>query len=201
MSPVSGGELVAGVDEAGRGPLAGPVVAAAVILDFQWPVPGLADSKTLSEQRRNKLDVLIRERALGFAVSFAEHNEIDAVNILCATLNAMSRAIQGLSPAPDRVLVDGNRCPKSVFPCVSIVGGDAIHDCISAASILAKVARDRRMLELDREYPQYGFARHKGYPTKIHRQALLEFGPCPVHRNSYAPVRAALLRHRGTAQS
>ncbi len=183
---------VAGVDEAGRGPLAGPVVAAAVILDERRPIEGLADSKMLSPGKRNQLDILIRERALCFWVSFAEHDEIDSVNILNATMNAMSRALQSLSPAPEHVLVDGNRCPNSDFPCQAVVGGDALHECISAASILAKVARDRRMCELDLVYPEYGFARHKGYPTAFHRQALLEHGPCPVHRYSYAPVRAAV---------
>ena len=191
------GVRVAGVDEAGRGPLAGPVVAAAVVLDVRRPIQGLADSKTLSESKRVKLDAMIREHAVCFGLSFAEHDEIDTVNILNATLNAMSRALQGLSPPPDRVLVDGNRCPLSDYPCQAVVGGDALFDFISAASILAKVARDRRMRELDLIFPQYGFARHKGYPTARHRQALLEHGPCPVHRQSYAPVRAALQRHRG----
>ncbi len=197
----AGIQRVAGVDEAGRGPLAGPVVAAAVILDPDCPVPGLADSKRLSELKRNELDALIRDRALCFALSFAEHDEIDAVNILNATLNAMARALQALSPVPDRVLVDGNRSPKSDFPCLAVVGGDALHDCISAASIIAKVARDQRMRELDQKYPHYGFARHKGYPTAVHRRALLEHGPCPVHRISFAPVRAALQRHGAAATS
>ena len=192
---------VAGVDEAGRGPLAGPVVAAAVILCPDRPIAGLADSKVLSEHKRDELDFLIRERALCFGLSYAEHDEIDAVNILNATLNAMARALQALSPPPDRVLVDGNRSPRSDFPCQAVVGGDALHDCISAASILAKVARDQRMRELDREYPHYGFARHKGYPTAVHRRALMEHGPCPVHRYSYAPVRAALRRHGGISES
>lgn len=191
---------VAGVDEAGRGPLAGPVVAAAVVLDEQRPIEGLADSKILSAIKRSQLDTLIRERALCFWVSFAEHDEIDSVNILNATMNAMSRALQNLSPAPEHVLVDGNRCPISEFPCQAIVGGDALHECISAASILAKVARDRHMCELDQVYPEYGFARHKGYPTAFHRQALLEHGPCPIHRQSYAPVRAALLHRRKYTQ-
>ena len=187
---------IAGVDEAGRGPLAGPVVAAAVVLDDRQPIEGLADSKKLSEAKRIQLDTLIRERALCFWVSFAEHDEIDSVNILNATMNAMSRALQSLSPAPEHVLVDGNRCPNSNFSCQAVVGGDALHECISAASILAKVARDRHMCELDLIYPEYGFARHKGYPTAYHRQALLEHGPCPIHRYSYAPVRAAVEHQR-----
>ncbi len=190
---------VAGVDEAGRGPLAGPVVAAAVILDSHQPISGLADSKVLSERRRVQLSGLIRERAICYSISFADHLEIDSVNILNATLNAMSRAIQALVPAPQKVLIDGNRCPTSPIPCQAVIGGDAIHDCISAASILAKVARDEFMQELDRQYPQYGFSRNKGYPTAIHRQALRRHGPCPEHRRSYAPVRAALHDASGAA--
>jgi len=199
--PSPGEVLLAGVDEAGRGPLAGPVVAAAVILDPRHPIEGLADSKALSARRRDELSALIREHALCFALSFAEHDEIDAVNILAATMNAMSRALEKLAMAPKRVLIDGNRCPRSAYPCQAVVGGDARYDCISAASIIAKVARDRRMLELDRVYPQYGFARHKGYPTAVHRQALFEHGPCPEHRYSYAPVRASLRQRSGVLKA
>jgi ribonuclease HII len=183
--------LVAGVDEAGRGPLAGPVAAAAVILGPAFPVAGLADSKTLSAQRREELAYGIRLHALAWCVCFAEVAEIDELNILHATMAAMGRAVRALDPAPGLVLVDGNRCPP--LPCAARpeVGGDARIACISAASILAKVARDARMCELDRYYPEYGFARHKGYPTAQHRAALVRLGPTPEHRRSFAPVRAA----------
>lgn len=183
--------LVAGVDEAGRGPLAGPVAAAAVILDPAFPVAGLADSKALSAQRREELAYAIRRYALAWCVCFSEVAEIDELNILHATMAAMRRAVRALEPVPGLVLVDGNRCPP--LPCAARpeVGGDARIACISAASILAKVARDARMRELDRCYPQYGFARHKGYATAQHRAALVRFGPSPEHRRSFAPVRAA----------
>lgn len=185
-------QLVAGMDEAGRGPLAGPVAVAAVILDPDCPIAGLADSKVLAEARRESLALTIRQRALGWCVCFAEADEIDAVNILQATMAAMSRAVRALHPTPLLVLVDGNRCPP--LPCAvrAEVRGDARIACISAASILAKVARDARMRELDRRYPDYGFARHKGYPTAQHRAALLRLGPTPEHRRSFAPVRAAI---------
>lgn len=183
--------LVAGVDEAGRGPLAGPVAAAAVILDPARPIPGLADSKALPPARREALARSIRQRALAWCVSFAEASEVDELNILQATMAAMRRAVCALQPAPVLALVDGNRCPR--LPCAARpeVRGDARIACISAASILAKVARDARMLELDRRYPDYGFASHKGYPTARHRAALARFGPTPEHRRSFAPVRAA----------
>ena len=193
----SGGaeRLVAGVDEAGRGPLAGPVVAAAVILDPAVRIAGLGDSKRLSPQRRAELDLEIRERAAGYAVARADVDVIDAINILQATMQAMREAVARLDPAPDLVLVDGNRCPDVPCPVRAVVGGDATVAAIGAASILAKVARDREMIEMDRRYPEYGFARHKGYGTRAHRDALLRLGPSPIHRLSFAPVKSALMRH------
>ena len=184
--------LVAGVDEAGRGPLAGPVIAAAVILDETEKITGLADSKTLSEQHREQLAQVIREKALACSIGRADHLEIDRLNILNASLLAMQRAIDGLSIAPARVLVDGNRCPNTDYPVIAIIKGDRTVACISAASILAKVSRDREMLEMDRKYPGYGFARHKGYPTREHVRALSEIGPCPIHRRSFAPVKRSI---------
>ena len=189
------GRLVAGVDEAGRGPLAGPVVAAAVILDPMVRIEGLADSKRLSAQRRAELDLEIRERALSCAVAGVGVDVIDAVNILQATMRAMRDAVARLDPPPEEVLVDGNRCPELPYPARAVVRGDASVAAISAASILAKVARDREMIEMDRRYPEYGFARHKGYGTRAHRDALLRFGPSPIHRLSFAPVRSALVRN------
>lgn len=193
----SGGaeRLVAGVDEAGRGPLAGPVVAAAVILDPAVRIVGLDDSKRLSPQRRVELDLEIRERAAGYAVARADVDVIDAINILQATMQAMREAVARLDPAPDLVLVDGNRCPDVPCPVRAVVGGDATVAAIGAASILAKVARDREMIEMDRRYPEYGLARHKGYGTRAHRDALLRLGPSPIHRLSFAPVKSALMRH------
>ncbi len=184
--------LVAGVDEAGRGPLAGPVVAAAVILDPAAPVAGLRDSKQLSERRREQLADEIRQRARAWALALADPAEIDEINILQASMLAMARAVAGLDVAPGRVLVDGNRCPRVPFPVEAIVGGDRSVEAISAASILAKVHRDQLMLELDGHFPGYGFARHKGYPTKAHIEALGSLGPCPVHRKSFGPVRDCL---------
>lgn len=184
--------LIAGVDEAGRGPLAGPVVAAAVILDPARPIAGLADSKTLSAARREQLAVEIRSKALAWALGRAEAAEIDQINILQATLLAMQRAVAGLRIAPATVLVDGNRCPALACPCQAIVKGDATEPAISAASILAKTARDAELCRLHNRYPNYGFARHKGYPTAAHREALRRYGPCPEHRRSFAPVAAAL---------
>lgn len=186
------GILLAGVDEAGRGPLAGPVAAAAVILDPTRPLAGLADSKTLGAARREQLACSIRRGALAWCVCFAEAAEIDELNILQATMAAMARAVRALRPAPGLALIDGNRCPP--LPCAARaeVRGDARFACISAASILAKVARDERMRELDLRFPDYGFARHKGYPTAQHRAALIRLGPTPEHRRSFAPVRAAL---------
>ena len=189
------GKFVAGVDEAGRGPLAGPVVAAAVILDPAVPIRGLDDSKRLSPRRRVDLDIEIRERAVSYAVARADVEVIDAIDILQATMQAMREAVGRLDPAPRQVLVDGNRCPDLPCPVRAVVGGDATIAAISAASILAKVARDREMIEMDRRYPGYGFARHKGYGTRAHRDALLRFGPSPIHRLSFAPVKSALARH------
>ena len=180
--------LVAGVDEAGRGPLAGPVIAAAVILDETNRIAGLADSKKLPERQRKRLAGLIREKAITWSIGRADHLEIDELNILNATMLAMGRAIDALNVKPARVLVDGNRCPRSAYPIMAIVKGDQTEPCISAASILAKVTRDEEMLELDGQYPGYGFARHKGYPTRGHIEALAEIGICPIHRRSFAPV-------------
>ena len=183
--------LVAGVDEAGRGPLAGPVVAAAVILDDCQPILGLADSKKLSAARREALYDEIRAKALCCCIAQASVEEIDRLNILQATLLAMQRAVAGLRLKPGLVLVDGNRLPLLDIRAEAIVKGDAKVAAISAASILAKVTRDRGLLQLDRQYPQYGFARHKGYGTAEHLQALRVYGPCPEHRNSFAPVAQA----------
>ena len=171
------------------------MVAAAVILDPAVRIEGLADSKRLSAGRRADLDREIRERALSFAVARVGAAVIDAVNILQATMQAMREAVDGLDTSPDEVLVDGNRCPVLPYPARAVVRGDASVAAISAASILAKVARDREMIEMDRRYPEYGFARHKGYGTRAHRDALLRFGPSPIHRASFAPVRSALVRN------
>ena len=183
--------LVAGVDEAGRGPLAGPVVAAAVMLDDLQPIVGLADSKTLSPRRRERLYDEIRAKALCCCVAEASVEEIDRLNILQATLLAMRRAVEGLRLPPQQVLVDGNRVPVLRVPAQAIVKGDARVPAISAASILAKVHRDRLCMALDARHPQYGFAAHKGYPTAEHLQALRRFGPCDEHRRSFGPVRAS----------
>jgi ribonuclease HII len=183
--------LVAGVDEAGRGPLAGPVVAAAVILDDLQPIAGLDDSKKLSPRRREALYEQIRARALACCIAQASVEEIDRLNILQATLLAMRRAVEGLRLKPARVLIDGNRVPVLRIPAEAIVGGDAKVQAISAASILAKVHRDRLCLTLAQAWPAYGFDVHKGYPTAAHLAALAEHGPCPEHRRSYAPVRLA----------
>lgn len=184
--------LLAGVDEAGRGPLAGPVVAAAVILDDLHPIRGLADSKTLSPRRREALFDEIRARALCCCVASASAQEIDQLNILQATLLAMRRAVEGLRLLPHRVVVDGNRVPALRMPVAAVVKGDAKLAAISAASILAKVHRDRLCLELEGRFPGYGFAGHKGYPTAEHLAALQRQGPCAEHRLSFAPVRAAV---------
>ncbi len=190
------GGLVAGVDEAGRGPLAGPVAAAAVILNPEQPVAGLADSKKLSAGRREELAREVRASALAWAVAWADPAEIDALNILAATMLAMRRAILGLSLTPAVVQVDGNRLPDLRFgdrrlAGEAIIGGDDRVAAISAASILAKTVRDRMMIELDRLYPCYEFARHKGYGTAVHRARLEEFGPCRDHRFTFEPVRSA----------
>lgn len=180
--------LVCGVDEAGRGPLAGPVVAAAVILDPNNPIDGLDDSKRLSAKRRERLRAEICAKALAWSVAEASVKEIDAINILQASMLAMQRAVDALSVRPVRALIDGNRCPKLACEVEAIVGGDGKIEAIAAASILAKTTRDAGMSDLHRCYPQYGFDRHMGYPTALHLQALREHGPCPVHRRSFSPV-------------
>ena len=185
--------FIAGVDEAGRGPLVGSVVAAAVILDPNQPIMGLNDSKKLSEKKREQLFVEIQNKALAYCIAEATHLEIDQLNILQATFLAMRRAVEGLAIQPNLVLVDGSQIPKGLeIDCQAIVGGDAIEASISAASILAKVTRDRQMQALDILHPQYGFAKHKGYPTKAHFQAIAEFGVIAEHRRSYAPVKKVL---------
>jgi ribonuclease HII len=184
--------LICGVDEAGRGPLAGPVSAAAVILDDANPIPGLADSKKLSEKKRDLLAPLIRERALAWAVAYADVEEIDRLNILQATLLAMRRAVEALHIRPHQVLVDGLYCPQTGIPSQAIVKGDSKVAAISAASILAKTARDELMLQLHDQYPHYGFAGHKGYPTEAHLAALSTHGVSVVHRKSFRPVRELL---------
>jgi len=183
---------VAGVDEVGRGPLAGAVVAAAVILDPAVSLPGLADSKKLSEKKREELAEQIKAHALSWCVARAEVAEIDRINILQASLLAMRRAVLGLQMMPDHVQVDGNRCPELPCSVEAIIKGDALIPAISAASILAKVARDREMVALDKRYPEYGLAAHKGYPTAAHLAALRRCGPSEIHRRSFAPVKALL---------
>ena len=186
------GPGLAGVDEAGRGPLAGDVVAAAVMLDPARPIAGLRDSKKLSAARREQLALLIMERALAWSVARATVAEIDQLNILQASLLAMHRAVQALQPQPAYVLVDGNRLPRWPYPSAPVVRGDDRVPAIAAASILAKVQRDRELVELERRYPGYGFATHKGYPTVAHLEALRTLGVTPVHRRTFAPVRALL---------
>lgn len=184
--------LIAGVDEAGRGPLAGPVVAAAVILAAGCEVADLVDSKKLTEKRREAAFLAIHEEALAVGVGSASHLEIDNINILQASLLAMKRAVEDLELVPDKVLCDGNRCPSLPLPVTAIVRGDATEPCISAASIVAKVTRDRIMVELHARYPHYGFSSHKGYPTKSHQAALQKYGPIAEHRRSFGPVRRYL---------
>ena len=182
--------LIAGIDEAGRGPLAGSVVAAAVILDERYPIEGLTDSKKLSENRRILLETEIKQNARAWAIAEASHHEVDEINILQASLLAMKRALLSLDLKPHQVLIDGNRLPEvSGHQMRAIVKGDLYEPCISAASILAKNYRDRQMLELDRQYPEYQFARHKGYPTALHREMLQQHGVSAVHRRSFKPVR------------
>lgn len=188
--------LIAGVDEAGRGALAGPVVVAAVILpdaaERDAGLSQLKDSKQLSAQRREQLAALIKQSAIAWHICAIDHERIDAVNILQATLQGMRDAVLGLPVRPDHVQVDGNQLPSLAMSCEAIVGGDASVAAISAASILAKTHRDQLLCALDQQYPGYSFARHKGYPTRAHQQALLQLGPCAVHRRSYAPVQAAM---------
>lgn len=186
-------ELCAGVDEVGRGPLAGAVVAAAVVLDPFFAIEGLSDSKLLSPKQREVLEGKIKYHAIAWAVGQANVVEIDRMNILQASMLAMQRAVAGLGVHVDHVLVDGNRCPKFGCPADWLVKGDARLDAIKAASIIAKVARDREMVALDRRYPDYGLARHKGYPTRAHLAALKKFGPSEIHRMSFAPCNRALV--------
>jgi ribonuclease HII len=185
-------DLVAGVDEVGRGPLCGPVVTAAVILDPLRPIEGLNDSKKLTQARREALAIEIQEKALAWCVARADVHEIDELNILHATMLAMQRAVEGLSVVPKLALIDGNRCPKLAVPSAPVIQGDATVPAIAAASILAKVARDREMHDMEASYPGYGFAAHKGYSTPVHLEALSRLGPTPIHRRSFAPVRIAL---------
>jgi ribonuclease HII len=188
MTISQGSVLIAGIDEAGRGPLAGPVIAAAVILDPNNPIQGLADSKKLTEKKRESLFSIIQERALAWGIGRADAAEIDEINILQATLLAMQRAVAALSVAPQLALVDGNCAPRLACTTQTIIKGDQTEPAISAASILAKVTRDREMLLLDQAFPAYGFAQHKGYPTASHLAALEQHGICSIHRRSYAPV-------------
>jgi len=201
-------QLICGVDEAGRGPLAGDVYAAAVILDPEKPIQGLADSKKLSEKKRDALALEIKSHALAWSIAYSTVEEIDEINILQASLLAMKRAIEsiqasepvqaslaGMLPMQLLVQVDGNQCPKISLPCEAIVKGDSKVQAISAASILAKTARDAALYQLDQQYPMYGFAQHKGYPTAAHMALLRQHGVSPVHRRSYAPVRALILNN------
>jgi ribonuclease HII len=185
-------DIVCGVDEAGRGPLAGPVYAAAVILDPSRPIEGLRDSKKLTAERRDELAPLIKANALAWAIAECSHHEIDAINILQATMLAMRRAVEALSTMPTFALIDGNRCPPLTMRAHAIVEGDDRVHSISAASILAKTARDAALVALHDMYPQYGFDQHKGYSTPLHLERLRAHGPCPVHRRSFAPVRVLL---------
>lgn len=184
---------IVGVDEAGRGPLAGPVIAGAVILNPDKPIAGLTDSKLLTEKERERLFKLIQEYALDWAIGRAEVIEIDKINILQATFLAMQRAVAALKYTPGLILVDGNASPRFSCETKTIIKGDLSEPAISAASIMAKVTRDKEMHLLDKEYPEYGFAKHKGYATQDHFAALAKYGPCPIHRRSYAPVANALL--------
>lgn len=184
--------LICGVDEAGRGPLAGAVFAAAVILDPNQPITGLADSKKLSSKKRDFLAGEIKEKALAWAIASSSAEEIDEINILQASLLAMKRAVEALHLKPDELLVDGLHCPKLSVSMRAIVQGDSKEACISAASILAKTARDAELNVLDKQYPEYGFAKHKGYPTQLHMQMLVLHGVLPIHRKTYAPIRRLL---------
>ena len=184
--------LIAGVDEAGRGPLAGAVYAAAVILDPQRPIEGLADSKTISEKKREQLSVKIKQSALAWAIASASAEEIDNINILQASLLAMKRAIEQLQPAPEKILVDGLYLPDIAIQGEAVIKGDSKHACISAASILAKVARDEELYRLDSIFPDYGFALHKGYPTKLHIEKIQQHGVLPIHRKTFGPVKKLL---------
>jgi ribonuclease HII len=184
--------IIAGVDEVGRGPLAGPVIAAAVILDVERPVSGLRDSKKLSAKRRQYLSDLIRENCASFAFGRAEVHEIDRINIFHASLLAMQRAVNALEVSPEHVLVDGKYAPELGCKVTTIIGGDDREDAIAAASIIAKVHRDQEMMQLHESYPEYGFARHKGYPTKVHLEAMKQYGVTIHHRRSFRPVKSLL---------
>lgn len=194
-------ELVAGVDEVGRGPLCGAVVTAAVILDPRRPIVGLNDSKKLTEAKRERLFDEICEKALSWHIARAEVEEIDELNILHATMLAMKRAVEGLQITPKLALIDGNRCPQLSVPSASVVQGDSKVPAIAAASILAKVSRDREMAAMELKYPGYGIGGHKGYPTPVHLEALARLGPTPIHRRSFGPVRAAYAARDAVAQS
>lgn len=189
--------LIAGVDEVGRGPLVGDVVTAAVILDPNNPIDGLADSKKLSEKKREILAQELKAKALSWSIGRASPAEIDQLNILHATMLAMTRAVEGLSIQPQHVLVDGNRCPQWQYSSEAIVKGDGLIEAISAASIIAKVTRDHEMLALDQQHPRYGFAKHKGYPTAFHLEKLAELGPLPEYRMSFKPVQQSLAARNG----
>lgn len=180
-----GFQVIAGVDEAGRGPLAGPVYAAAVILPMGCEIPGLNDSKKLSEKKREALFDVICQQAVAYAICSCDEKEIDRVNILQATMNTMAQCISGLNVQPDVVLIDGNRCPETDVPTQWVIGGDSLSANIAAASILAKVSRDRYMKDIAQQYPAYHFEKHKGYGTKVHVEVLRTFGPCPIHRRSF----------------
>ena len=192
--------IIAGVDEAGRGPLAGPVSVAACILDPERPIAGLDDSKKLSPRKRECLYPQITQQALCWKIIHIDQLTIDRLNILQATLLGMQQAVAGLSVCPEHILVDGNRCPDFGLPATAIIGGDALEACISAASILAKVSRDKFMQEQHAKWPVYGFDRNKGYPTASHRAALEQYGPCPLHRQSFAPVRRSLKKFSSANQ-
>lgn len=193
--PNSPDEIICGVDEAGRGPLAGPVFAAAVILDPNRPILGLRDSKKLTEAKRDLLAPVIKSQALAWAIAQASEDEIDQLNILQASMLAMRRAVEALSTVPTLALIDGNRCPVMQIQSIAVIGGDDKVDAISAASILAKTARDAALVELHAQYPHYCFDQHKGYGTALHLARLREHGASPVHRRSFAPVRAVLELH------
>ncbi|HQQ88750.1 MAG TPA: ribonuclease HII [Oscillospiraceae bacterium] len=182
---VEGYSVICGVDEAGRGPLAGPVYAAAVILSADYEIEGVNDSKKLSAQKRERLFDEITAHALAYAVISCDNRVIDEINILEATMQAMKQAVESLSIRPEIVYIDGNRTPKLEIPCRAVIGGDAVSASIAAASILAKVSRDRFMLEMDQQYPDYEFAKHKGYPTALHYEKLREHGPCEIHRLTF----------------
>ena len=189
-------QYVAGIDEVGRGPLAGPVVTAAVILDPNRPILGLADSKKLTEKRRAILAAIIKQHALAWAIGRAEPEEIDQLNILQATLLAMKRAVEGLGIEPSHALVDGNQAPKLMCPVTTIIKGDQTEPAIAAASIIAKVSRDKEMILMEESFPGYGFAKHKGYPTKMHQDALMKLGVSEIHRRSFKPVQLVIEAHK-----